>query len=141
MSDSVLLRPPERFSQPLVVAKVVSPARTARRIAEVLVALSQKHRSCLYLSLSPILGTEETEALLEEFPASDLDLPATNDFVRAELNREIGGLRSEMHQEIGGLRSEMHSLFRRHTMWFAGIVLTSTSVSTAINTWVVLSTR
>ncbi len=49
-------------------------------------ALSQKHRSSLYLSLSPILGTEETEALLEEFPATDHDLPAMKDFVRAELH-------------------------------------------------------
>ena len=89
-------------------------------------ALSQKHRSSLNLSLSPVVGTEEAEALLDEFPANDRDLPASKDFVRAE---------------IGALRSEMHSLFRRQTIWFCGAMLTAMSVSTAVNTWVVLSTR
>ncbi|WP_421121105.1 hypothetical protein ACE2AJ_07515 [Aquihabitans daechungensis] len=111
-------------------------------------ALSQKHRSSLYLSLSPVMGTEEAEALLEEFPANDRDVPATKDFVRSEvgilrseMRQEFGLLRAEMHQEFGLLRAEMHSLFRRQTIWFCGMLLTAMSLSTAINTWVVLSTR
>lgn len=100
-------------------------------------ALSQMHRPSLYLSLSTVVGTEEAEALLEAFPASDRDLPATQDFVRSE----VATLRGEMHHEIGQLRAEMHSLFRRQTIWFSGMILTAMSVSTAINAWVVLATR
>jgi hypothetical protein len=134
------------------------------------VALSQQHRSSLYLTLSSLVGTEEAEALLSEFPANDRETPATKDFVRAEaavtraevreeigalrdemhreigalrheMHREIGALRDEMHQEIGALRVEMHALFRRQTMWTAGLFASGFSVMTAVNAWLVLATR
>jgi hypothetical protein len=145
------------------------------------VALSQQHRSSLYLTLSSLVGTEEAEALLSEFPANDRETPATKDFVRAEaavtraevreeigalrdemhreigalrhemhqeigalrdeMHREIGALRHEMHQEIGALRVEMHALFRRQTMWTAGLFASGFSVMTAVNAWLVLATR
>ncbi len=59
-------------------------------------ALSQKHRSSIYQRLEPILGEEEAEALLSQFPAQELDEPATKEFVRAE----IADLRAEMHQLV-----------------------------------------
>jgi hypothetical protein len=134
------------------------------------VALSQQHRSSLYLTLSSLVGTEEAEALLSEFPANDRETPATKDFVRAEaavtraevreeigalrdemhreigalrheMHQEIGALRDEMHQEIGALRVEMHALFRRQTMWTAGLFASGFSVMTAVNAWLVLATR
>jgi hypothetical protein len=145
------------------------------------VALSQQHRSSLYLTLSSLVGTEEAEALLSEFPANDRETPATKDFVRAEaavtraevreeigalrdemhqeigalrhemhreigalrdeMHQEIGALRHEMHQEIGALRVEMHALFRRQTMWTAGLFASGFSVMTAVNAWLVLATR
>ncbi|CAN5128014.1 hypothetical protein BH20ACT3_BH20ACT3_03370 [soil metagenome] len=71
-------------------------------------ALSQKHRVTLFTKLAPLVGEEETEAMLAEFPSSDLDVPATKDFVRAELHNEIGQLRAELHNEIGQLRGELH---------------------------------
>lgn len=56
--------------------------------------LSQKHRGTIYRRLEPILGEEETEALLAQFPSRELDQPITEQFLRAEL----GELRAEMHQ-------------------------------------------
>jgi hypothetical protein len=136
-------------------------------------ALSQKHRSSLYLTLSPLVGTEEAEALLQEFPANDRDVPATKDFVRSEvgvlrseLHQELGLVRQEMHHALGLVRQEMHHelglvrqemhhelglvrqeigvlrvAINRQTVWLSGMVLTAMSFSTAINTWVVLSSR
>lgn len=71
-------------------------------------ALSQKHRTALFAKLAPLVGEEETEAVLAEFPSNDLEVPATKDFVRAELHHQIGLLRTELHHEIGALRSELH---------------------------------
>ena len=88
-------------------------------------ALSQKHRSSLYVSLAPITGTEEAEALLSEFPASDLDTPATKEFVQTDL-----------HREVGALRTEMHVLARSQTQWFCGLLIGAMSVVVAMNAWV-----
>jgi hypothetical protein len=68
-------------------------------------ALSQKHRSTIYQRLEPILGEEEAEALLSQFPAQELDQPATKEFVRAEI--------AGVHTEIAALRAEMHQLVNR----------------------------
>jgi hypothetical protein len=62
-------------------------------------ALSQKHRSTIYQRLEPILGEEEAEALLSQFPTHELDEPATKELVRAE----ISALRVEMHQLVNRL--------------------------------------
>ena len=40
-------------------------------------ALTEKHRSSIYRSLVPILGEEEAQALVGQFPARDQDEPAT----------------------------------------------------------------
>jgi hypothetical protein len=73
------------------------------------VTLSQKHRSTIYQRLQPILGEEEAEALLSEFPAQELDQLATTEFVRAE----IAELRAELRADIAELRTEMHQLINR----------------------------
>jgi hypothetical protein len=36
--------------------------------------------------------------MLSYFPARDVEEPVTKDFLRAELQTEIGALRTEMHQ-------------------------------------------
>lgn len=96
-------------------------------------ALSQKHRSSLYQHLAPLVGEEEAEALLSQFPSRDLDEPVTKEFVRAEviatrgdLQAEIAATRSDLQAEIAGLRAEMHQgfaavndKFRQQTIWIA----------------------
>ena len=78
-------------------------------------APSQKHRSSIYQRLEPILGEEEAEALLSQFPAQELDEPATKDFVRAE----IAGVRTE----IADLRAEMHQLINRQFVALVGTMV------------------
>ena len=100
-------------------------------------ALSTQHRTTIYGKLAPILGPEEARLLLDQFPTTEREQPATEGFVRAE----VGILRGELHREFGLLRSELHSLFRRRTMWFAGLLISAITLSTAINALVVSSLR
>ena len=87
-------------------------------------ALSQKHRSTIYQRLEPILGEEEAEALLGQFPAHDLDELATKEFVRAEIN----GVRGE----ISELRAEMHQLGNRLFIGLSGVVIGVAGIVLAI---------
>jgi hypothetical protein len=48
------------------------------------VALTERNRNALYQGLTRTIGDEEAvEAMLAQFPAHDLDEPATKDFVMA----------------------------------------------------------
>lgn len=71
--------------------------------------LTAKHRSSIYRTLSPLIGEEEAEALLAEFPARDLDEPVTKEFLRAEL---------------AVLRAEMNDRFRQQTIWMCTLSTT-----------------
>ncbi len=70
-------------------------------------ALSQKHRTSLFISLAPMVGEDEADALLSQFPSTDLDTPATKDFVRAEIVATKDELRAEMVAMKDELRAEM----------------------------------
>ena len=83
-------------------------------------ALDARLRSSIYQSLVPILGAEEANALMSEFPAGEADELVTKQFLRAELGTlrtEMrgmeGGLRSEMAGMEGGLRAEMEGMSGR----------------------------
>lgn len=105
-------------------------------------ALSEKHRSSIYRTLSPMLGEEEAEALLSQFPARELDEPVTQEFVRAEIagvRTEIADLRAEMRAEIAGVRAEIAGLearmserMRQQTIWFMGALISSNALIAAI---------
>ena len=83
---------------------------------------------------------------MSQFPANDLETPATRDFVRAEcialksdvthqidqlrteLKAEIGDVRTELKAEIGDLRTELQRELRLHlvaTLTFVGALLTA----------------
>ena len=94
-------------------------------------ALSQKHRSTIYQRLEPILGEEEAEALLGQFPAHDLDEVATKEFVRAEITG-VRGEMSELRVEIAQLRTEMHQLFNRMFVGLTGVMIGIAGVAIAI---------
>src|SRR5207244_778008 len=105
---------------------VVSPA----------MPLSQKHRSTIYQKLEPILGEEEAEALLSQFPAGELDEPVTKEFVRAEfaeLRAEFAELRVEMHAELAQLRVEMHQLARRTFFSFSAVTIAAMGLEVALS--------
>lgn len=117
-------------------------------------ALSAKHRSRIYEQLSPMLGEEEAEALLSQFPSRDLDEPVTKEFVRAEigdlrtelhdrlgdlgteLRTEIAELGTELRAEIGDLRTELHDRLREQTMWVAGALFAGMGAAAAIGSLV-----
>lgn len=53
--------------------------------------LSQAHRRSIHSSLTPILGSEETDALLDELPASEADRPATKtDLAEVRVDLRVG---------------------------------------------------
>jgi hypothetical protein len=81
------------------------------------VTLTAKHRSSLYRSLSPLIGDEEAEALLAEFPTRDLDEPVTKEFLRAELAE---------------LEARMNDRFRQQTIWMSSLCLTAMTVLVGI---------
>lgn len=48
-------------------------------------ALDARHRSSIYGKLVPLLGDDDTNALMTEFPSVEADELVTKDFLRAEL--------------------------------------------------------
>ena len=101
-------------------------------------ALSQQHRGTIYQRLEPILGEEEAEALLGQFPTHDLDEVATKEFVRAEITGvrgEMSQLRVEMSElrvEISRLRTEMHQLVNRAFVALTGVMIGIAGMAVAI---------
>lgn len=111
-------------------------------------ALSTKHRSHIYERLAPMLGEEEADALLSQFPARDVDEPVTQAFVHAEiadlrgdLRSEIAELRTELRTEIAGVRTDMASLegriterLRQQTIWMSGAMAVGMGLAAGIGT-------
>ena len=72
-------------------------------------ALSEKHRSSIYQGLLQFLDEEEAQALLSQYPARDLDVPVTKEFVRAEIadvRAEVAGFWGEVRAEFAAVRAE-----------------------------------
>jgi hypothetical protein len=90
----------------------------------------EKHRSSIYRSLVPILGEEEAEAMVSQFPASDGDELVTKTFLRAEMSElrsELRGEMSELRTEVRGLRSdlvaELYRISSRTIMWLVSTIV------------------
>jgi len=79
--------------------------------------LSQAHRRSIHTSLAPVLGDEETEALMSEFPASESDAPATK--------TDLTLLRSDMQKQLSDQRAYINDRFRQMTMWVAVAIITA----------------
>ena len=73
-------------------------------------ALDAAHRSSIYQKLVPVLGKEDANVLMSEFPAIEADELVTKDFLRAELVLTRGELREEMTTLGQDLRGEVASL-------------------------------
>jgi predicted nucleic acid-binding Zn-ribbon protein len=81
------------------------------------VALLAKHRGTIHQKLSPLIGDEEAEALLAQFPSRDDEEPITKHHLdselaklRSELRGEMKDLRTEVKEDIGKVRVEMKEL-------------------------------
>ena len=91
--------------------------------------LSQRHRSSIYRTLSDVLGQEEAEAMLAEFPANEGSELVTKDFLRAELAE----FRTELRNEIAALRVELHSGLRQQLIWMIATIFVAITVSTTLS--------
>ncbi|MBK5221690.1 MAG: hypothetical protein JJE52_02200 [Acidimicrobiia bacterium] len=90
-------------------------------------SLSTRQRTSIFYKLIPLLGEEDADLLMSEFPASEHDQLVTRDHLRAELSltreqlarellltrsqlqSEVQGLGTELRSEVQGLGTELHS--------------------------------
>ncbi len=102
-------------------------------------AIDAAHRSSIYQKLVPVLGEEDANIVMSEFPSIEAQELVTKDFLRAELAITRGDLRAEMAQlrvelcaeiaELGsGLRGEMASLETRLTTRLGAAIGASTAL-------------
>jgi hypothetical protein len=68
------------------------------------------HRASIYEKLRPILGDEDANVLMSEFPSVEGHELVTKDFLRAELALTRGELREELALTRGELRGELAEL-------------------------------
>ncbi|MCB1248564.1 MAG: hypothetical protein KDB36_04120 [Acidimicrobiales bacterium] len=87
-------------------------------------SLDAATRSSIYLKLAAVIGDDDANALMSEFPASDADELVTRDHLRAELALTRGDLRHELHTEIGALRHELHTELGALRHAFASLTVT-----------------
>ena len=80
-------------------------------------ALDARTRSSILDSLVPVMGEDNANALMSEFPSVEADELVTKQFLRAELAElradlrgELSGLRDELRGEIGEVRAELAGL-------------------------------
>jgi len=79
-------------------------------------ALSQEHRRSITRSLAPILGEEEAEAMVAEFPAREEDRPASKadlELVAVAAREQLAEFRGETRAEFEKLRGEMSTEFEK----------------------------
>lgn len=74
--------------------------------------LANRHRRTLYEKLSPIVGDEEAEALLNQYPSSPGDEPVTV----TVLDSRLATIDARISTLDAHLRAEMHSLVRQMVM-------------------------
>lgn len=73
--------------------------------------LDARHRSSIYGKLVPLLGEDDANALMTEFPSIEADELVTKQYLRAELAERL-------HQQ---------------TVWLLGAIATATAVVSALN--------
>ena len=67
-------------------------------------ALDARTRSSIYESLAPVIGADNANALMSEFPASETDELVTKQFLRAELaalRQEMANMETKLTLRIG----------------------------------------
>lgn len=109
-------------------------------------ALDAAHRASIFEKLRPILGDEDANVLMSEFPSVEAHELVTKDFLRAEMALTRGGLRAELAQlreemaltkgelrgELAEVRSEMGALETRLTVRLGSAIAASTALLSTI---------
>ncbi len=83
-------------------------------------ALDAKHRSSIYGKLVPLLGEEDANELMSEFPSVEADELVTRQFLRAEM--------AELRAEFGELRAEVADKMHRQTIAIVGLLVAATAL-------------
>ena len=94
-------------------------------------ALDARHRSSLYQKFVPLLGEDDANALMSEFPASEAEELVTKQFLRAELatlRGEMGLMRGESRSELALVRTELAELENRLTVRLGAALGVSTAI-------------
>jgi hypothetical protein len=102
-------------------------------------ALDAAHRASIFEKLRPILGDEDANRLMSEFPSVEAHELVTKDFLRAELALTRGELREELaltkgelRAELAEVRAEMGALETRLTVRLGSAIAASTALLAAI---------
>lgn len=113
-------------------------------------ALDAAHRASIFEKLRPILGDEDANRLMSEFPSVEAHELVTKDFLRAELALTRGELREELvltkgelraglvltkgelRAELAEVRSEMGALETRLTVRLGSAIAASTALLATI---------
>ena len=74
-------------------------------------ALDAAHRASIYEKLRPVLGDDDANALMSQFPASEAHELVTKDFLRAEMAE----VRTEMAEVKAALTVRMGSTIAAST--------------------------
>lgn len=91
-------------------------------------ALDAKHRSSLYNKFVPLLGEDDANALMSEFPASEADELVTKQLLRAEM--------AELRQEFADFRADIHETLRRQTITTLGVFVAAAAAIEALGSLV-----
>ncbi len=75
-------------------------------------ALDARHRSSIYGKLVPLLGDDDTNALMSEFPSVEADELVTKDFLRAELAELQNRLMVRVYAGLGAVVAILGTLDR-----------------------------
>jgi hypothetical protein len=84
------------------------------------VTLSLTQRNSLFSKLSPLIGDEDADALLSQFPTRAGDEPVTRDVLRAEL--------SEIRSEMAAVELRLTERLRQQTIWVVSVLFGGLSV-------------
>ena len=94
-------------------------------------ALDARRRSSIFQKLIPLIGDDDANALMSEFPSVEADELVTKQFLRAELaelRTEMAALESGLRGEMADLRTEMVERFRQQTIVMVGLVGSAVAV-------------
>lgn len=97
-------------------------------------ALDARSRSSIYQSLVPILGEQDANLLMSEFPSVEADELVTKQFLRAELAELRAELRGEMSELRSELRIELAQALHRQTVMLGSALAGATALLAAIGT-------
>lgn len=85
--------------------------------------LDARRRSSIYEKLVPLIGEDDANALMSEFPSVEADELVTKEFLRAELAELRGELRTELAERL-----------HQQTVWLGGAIAAATAVLATLTT-------